>query len=254
MLHPGKREAKLMEEKTPVISLVFADTHNTKGKVDGDEFGRQATRCGNAWDGALRIGWRDSDNHKRPAVRRKAILDEIKRAALLAGENKAHWAFGFFCHGWPTGLSLGFKLAHVPELADAIAEAVPEGAELSIGLFACSTGRSRFLWRPEARNKADYYKPMMDVGKRDGFAMLLCAELAKRGRYARITAHLTSGHTTRNPHKVRIQPVGQPIEIKRERMVDDGDGPVWGHWRRQLRDVPSLPFKVALEDKKKRQG
>lgn len=119
-----------------------------------------------------------------------------------------------FCHGWPQGSSLGLNTGYVKKLADAINAAVPDDGNryIRIRLYACSMGRGSFWpggsrWRIGVKNKkntADRHESVCT--RREGFALMLCYELNKRGVDSLITAHLTAGHAVHNPHKVNVFP------------------------------------------------
>jgi hypothetical protein len=206
-------------------SLIFTETANRKGKRDGDEFRLQANGLENHW-GADPIGERVR------TIRLVKASRAAKKQAVLSVLNEYDNVnrIAFFCHGTPKGISLGFSVANIRELARAIAAACGSNV-VYIGLYACLTGRGNFWGGTKNRKNLEDRKEKI-VTKREGFAMLLCRELDDLGVHAVITAHLTSGHTTYNPYKVRIEKRGD--YITRTRMCKAEPRDKWRAWCKKL--------------------
>lgn len=211
------------------MGFIFTETHNRKGRADGNEFKRQAAKLLSLWES-------DDTLTRAEIFRLKKMFRQEKKRTVLDGISRSNTLtrLAFFCHGWPTGISLGFKAKDVPELARTIAAACT-GNTINIGLYACLTGRGNYAWWKPRKFKSLGDRPcnIQDraekiVTKREGFAMLLCSELSKLGVDARITAHLTAGHTTRNPHKVRIyNSQGTTYRIKMRGKIPYHSGSEW---------------------------
>jgi hypothetical protein len=186
----------------------------------------QATGLYNAWE---------LERGDVNAVQMHRMLDWTraqKRADILEklSDIKDLDRLALFCHGTPKGISLGFTVANIQELARAIAAACGSNV-VYIGLYACLTGRGNFWGGTKNRKNLEDRKEKI-VTKREGFAMLLCRELDDLGIHAVITAHLTAGHTTYNPYKVRIERKGDYITRTRMCKADPRDK--WRAWCKKL--------------------
>jgi len=128
------------------------------------------------------------DISKRRAMMREAVCSAI--------ESHEPRTVVFFCHGWRTGIQLGFDLKTVDELAEAIHNVnAGVGCDPVIILFACSTGKG---------SEIDVDKDKEAPGGDGGFADELRDALCRAGNIDnRVIAHSTAGHTTMNPF-VRI--------------------------------------------------
>lgn len=228
---------------------IFTETHNRKGKRDGQEFRLQATGLHNVWQGifddGIFHGTIESANKvhmhrltdQKPKQKKQFIYDTLEQINDLE-------RMAFFCHGTPKGLSLGFKLGDVPRLAASIAAACKSNV-VYIGLYACLTGRGNF-WGGRTNKKNTQDRKEKVVTKREGFAMLLCKELDDLGIHAVITAHTTSGHTTYNPYKVRIERAGD--YITRTRMCKSDDPFVWRKWVKELTNDLTFRYDIMTDD------
>jgi hypothetical protein len=218
-------------------ALIFTETANRKGKRDGDEFRMQANGLFNHWavDGKIakcdqkRVGKWSRNEKKQYVLNTLSACRNLKRLA-------------FFCHGTPKGISLGFSVANVRELARAIAAACGTNV-VYIGLYACLTGRGNF-WGGTKNHKNLEDRKEKVVTKREGFAMLLCKELDDLGIHAVITAHLTAGHTTYNPYKVRIERNG--VYITRRRLTHSTPRKDWINWIKRLNTDLTFRYDVML--------
>ena len=238
-------------------ALIFADCKNRwwkrkngdmVEKKGGDEFKREAGALHDLWmrdrainDLKLRSFYKESKKKKQDVIL-NAI--EVGRCDISR--------IAFLCHGTPKGISLGFKSPDVQRLAGSIA-ANCANRLVHIGLYACLTGRGKFWWwfKKDFRSLRDRKKNIEDraeeiVTHREGFAMLLCSELNKLGVDAVITAHLSVGHTTKNPLKVRIRKHGEHITKRRMR------GYIWpelsGQWNDRCRGAGDFRFKLMMKD------
>lgn len=153
------------------------------------------------------------DNAKLRAVRRFVVLDHLQRHQGLD-------CVAFFCHGWRDGIQAGFGTKDVPQLARALHEACVPGA--SLPLYCCSTARG-------------------GAGGDGGFADTLRDALSGLLPGAKIDAHTTPGHTTRNPH-VRRFVVGAKAETGGEWLVDPAEGARFQKWRRVLQGDARFQF------------
>lgn len=217
------------------LTLIFSETHNRRFKHDGDEFKARARDMDEMIESAnpdavsrLILAGKSTKKQKQTLVSNTlAQVSNLKRLA-------------FFCHGWPSGISLGYSIKEVPLLARSIAAAC-ENHTVYIGLFACLTGRGRF-WGGKRNKKNFENRSERVVTPREGFAMYLCAQLEELGIHAIITAHLTSGHTTRNPYKVRIEKEGS--HYNKTRMCLPQPRAQWHQWLKKLTNDPGFPFRL----------
>lgn len=120
-------------------------------------------------------------------------FEEAARAALEAIERRPWTRIVFLCHGWATGLQLGFRsrkqrgldAEHMDRLVSAVASCAPR----SVTLFACSAG--------DAPGSGKH-----DAGGGSGS---LAWELAGAAGVP-VLAHWTAGHATRNPDLIHFAP------------------------------------------------
>jgi len=116
-----------------------------------------------------------------------AIEEEFYRGGLLE-------TVAFFCHGWKTGIQLGFSLGghDLTELADACEHTCTEN--VVVPLYACSTARD------DDMIISDDQDPENTVGGDGGFANELREYLGTWGLVScRVVGHVTAGHSTFNP-------------------------------------------------------
>jgi len=216
-----------------VKSLIFTETKNRKGKRDGDEFSREAHALGEYWaDGGDVAVCALGDGNKY-----------YKRKILESALGKFHdlERIAFVCHGTSSGISLGVSVGNLPEFARHIAAAC-SGNRVHIALYACLTGRGNF-WGGRFNRKNVNDRTEAIVTWREGFAMLLCRLLDELGVHAIITAHLTAGHTMRNPYKVRIEKIAGAYT--RRRMCPKDKPSLWKAWVQKLSEDETYRFEVA---------
>ena len=119
------------------------------------------------------------DNRASKLARRREV-----EAAIRATGPLQHVAL--FCHGLAKGLQTGHDLATVSTLAEALAASCGASRRLVVTLYACDA--------------ADGKGP----GGDGGFADALRDALSERGITGHVDAHVTTGHTTRNPYVRRF--------------------------------------------------
>lgn len=167
--------------------LAIYNGKNKLGRHDGDEFQREA------WD----------FYHAHMPDNFVSYVDI--RDGRIRREIKFHGGTGLdvlaiFDHGTPKGLPrMRESYKNVRGLAETIASVTDK---ITIILYACSCGRGWWWWKP--KNKRNIEVHANSYNPRDGYAVALACELTKLGVDAEVFAHLTAGHTTQNPHIVRI--------------------------------------------------
>ena len=170
--------------------MVFVNANNRPGKRDGDEFLRQARTFKETWKispSRVRVLSKPLDK----AARRSYVYSSVLEAASLSYRPSE---IAFFCHGTKNSLQgFGFLKRHVEPFALAMAALNPRA---DIHFYCCS------------------------MGKIGGFAQALSGELPN----ARILAHETSGHTTRNPHKV-VWICGKRYKVKERKLWGPDEWP-----------------------------
>lgn len=150
------------------------------------------------------------DNRQSADRMRADVLATLEAAGPVA-------AVAFFCHGWASGIQLGFRLPQVMELAEAIADVCPSGAPI-VPLYCCSTASG-------LRRSA----PGGDGGFADRLRDALCVVGATG---CRVIAHSTAGHTTRNPW---VRDFSGPEAAVGGSWLVEPWGPEWRRWVRTLR-------------------
>lgn len=215
------------------VVLAFTPTTNSPGKKDVTGAflpeARALVRLAHPRSELVLI-----DNSESFQARRRAVT-----SALDARRGSGFSSVAFFCHGYRTGLQLGFRLPHIQALAERIRRLSVE-PEMAVALYCCSTG---------ADAEGD---PLTAPGTgENSFADRLRDRLCREGAvHCRVMAHTTVAHTTMNPMVVFMDGLGLP---------DGGVGghaPVapgsanWPRWRRALREKHStlryrMPYMTA---------
>lgn len=178
--------------------LGIYNSKNKRFRKDGDEFAREA------------LNWMIEAEGPDDIANLVDVTDGRVRAEIRKITNGLD-VLAIFDHGAPKGLPrMRENLGNVGGLAATIAEVTDK---ITIILYSCSCGRGwwgkfGFRWLNK-RNKRDMKTPADSYSPRDGYAVALCCELEKLGVAAQVFAHLTRGHTTKNPNLVTVYEWGQ---------------------------------------------
>lgn len=194
-------------------TLIVAPLHNTHGKRDADEFTREAQAFGRTRglrDAVQLVNCQQPASERREHVHR--VLDEMPAGSLET--------VALFCHGWPTGIQLGYSCRDAWVLAMHMRRAAAH--ELRVILYACSAGAD------DDGDTEDEVVP--GPGGDGGFADALRDQLCDRGTRATVYAHTCKGHATRNPWVRRFPP-----EMRAGgHMLVEPRSPLFPAWRRSL--------------------
>lgn len=214
--------------------LIFACPHNTKGINvatgkpwrDGDEFLSEAQAYwhlhGQA-DGSASLSL--IDNRLAPSARFVRLVGQLESWSAVKPRRSA---FTFFCHGLKSGLQVGANLTNVARLAEAMSES--SAKDITVTLYACSAGAD------DDADLQDEREP--GPGGDGGFADQLRDQLFNYGVNARVLAHATKGHCTRNPYVREFMPGefnGGRWLVEPAQLGDPGSA-MWQRWRRELQD------------------
>lgn len=231
--------------------LIFRPEHNAHGKKDvtyafkpeAEKF--QAAVC--TKDSKIVV----IDNKRPNAERQFDVLFALQDAEL---SKKTYHGIAFFCHGWKTGIQLGFRNKDVETLADRI-QRICNHDMTNVPLYCCSTAASPkqiSYARRRGTSRGLPHDAFSSPGEGDNsFADLLRDALCAQGaKYSRVMGHTTVAHTTKNPHVVFFDGMGTK---------DGGVGgyrPVgprssnWKAWRKALRETDlrfRFPFMTVEE-------
>jgi hypothetical protein len=173
--------------------------------------------------------------------RKEQVLESIKKASWDQGTLRV---IAFFCHGWKSGLQLGFDLDNVSELAQRIAlYSLPN---VVVPLFACSAGMDN-----DNLTRDDYED---SIGGDGGFADWLRDELCWASRLkCRVMAHVGPGHTAHRPFVRYFEGNGNPYGGAGGFWVIRPWGPLWKQWVKWLNEGTNcveFPLKSAKEIRK----
>lgn len=150
---------------------------------------------------------------KGPVRRRREVLEAIRSWS----ESYVIDAVAFFCHGWPTGIQLGFRLAHVELLAKALAAANPTGNATTVSIYSCLTGKG------PAHGDGNFADELRDA---------LCVE----GQiYGRTMGHATSGPAEQNPYVRLFDGNGSPVGGTGGNWIVRPGTAQWAKWRRAMK-------------------
>lgn len=133
----------------------------------------------------------------------------------------------FFCHGWKDGIQAGWTDEQLVDLVSMLLTRTTDGSLKRVILYACDSGRDGDL------DREDDLVP--GPGGDGGFADLLRDQFATFGASVDVFAHTTAGHTTSNPY-VRVF-YGAKSPQAGGPMLVAPKSPLWGDWRRALRDT-----------------
>jgi len=144
--------------------------------------------------------------------RRKHVLESLSRLGAAGPID----LLACFCHGYQTGLQVGFDNSSVRDLARAL---VHHGCSprLRVALYACSSGGSR----GEAGDGG------LADRLRDALCTAGCVDCV-------VDAHATVGHTTRNPYVRRFEGRGSPVGGMGGQWIVAPRSPLWQQWRAAL--------------------
>lgn len=202
---------------------------NKRFRKDGDEFRREAL----AWAKCQSEPYNEWSS--RPGARLVNVTDGRVRREIRKMTDGLD-VLAFFDHGRPQGLPrMRENLGNVKGLAATIAGVT---SKITIILYACSCGRG-WWWR-KWRNKKNISDRVSTYNSRDGYAVALCCELLDLGMNAEVWAHLSAGHTTRNPHVVAIRGTVadwfQRLRAAKPRTL------AWKQWKRDLKGPLRFTF------------
>lgn len=174
------------------------------------------------------------DVSKDEASRRRQVVEAL---GVASAEGPLDLV-AFLCHGWRTGIQLGFSLSQVPALAAALAMAGTP--QLAVVLYACSTAQD------------DDRTP--GTGGDGGFADLLRDCMGRlMGRcgqpavLAHVDGHTCAGDCTSNPFVRRMDAAGDMGGAGGDWLVEP-HSPLWKRWTEALRDHKgsTLRFRFPL--------
>lgn len=182
--------------------LVFAAAHNTPNKKDatGAFLPGAQKLCK-----ALGVG-QDGVVHRidntLPFIHRGRKVCDVLRS------KPGRSIVAFFCHGWSTGLQLGFRSSrawrtkHDEVNWNRLVRYLAEVPSVSIPLYACSTGDG-----PDGEETPD----APGAGD-DSFGDLLRDALCRAGATrCRVVSHTTAGHSFHNPDVILFDGEGRPF-------------------------------------------
>lgn len=187
-------------------ALILHPLHNTAGKRDATgAFIPEARAYANGELGSRAdVVLAGFDNSASKLARRRQVEAAIRNAGPIQH-------FALFGHGLARGLQTGHDLATVSTLADALAASCGPSRRLVVTLYACDA--------------ADGKGP----GGDGGFADALRDALSERGVTGHVDAHVTTGHTTRNPYVRRFWCDGAAAGTGGDWLVAPGS-PKWRKW------------------------
>ncbi len=219
--------------------LIFRPLHNSHGKKDVTwaflpESLRFLDKVCTADSTIIGI------NNRAGFKKRQAEVVKAFRAADQ--EVTPYDGVAFFCHGWKTGIQLGFKNADLPLLARWVDQLCEHSLPV-VPLYCCSTGGDVKTKRSSPGTGDNSFADLL----RDA----LCAQIAKRGigPYPRVFAHETVAHTTKNP-RIRVFDGQGSSEggVGGYRPIKIG-GKFWKAWKRELREHEGdFRFRVPFMD------
>ena len=131
-----------------------------------------------------------------------------------------------FCHGFTNRVEIGFRSGRLDDLVKALQASRSHPGPLSVLLYCCSTGSG-----------------VDALGGDNGFADRLRDKLCELGEVeCWVDAHVTAGHTVRNPNKRRFLGMGSRVGgTGGTYIVAPGSGQ-WRKWSRALQTEYRLRF------------
>lgn len=203
-------------------ALILHPLHNTGTKRDATgafipEARAYAKHLTDAYMDVVGVDVVGFDNRAPKLARRRQVEAAIRSAT--------NGTVALFCHGLARGIQTGHDLAHVSTLAEALAASAGPSKRLVVTLYACDAADS----------------PSNGPGGDGGFADALRDALSERGITGHVDAHVTTGHTTRNPYVRRFWCDGQAAGTGGDWLVAPGS-PKWRAWVRALKGPMRFRF------------
>src|SRR5574342_787909 len=213
--------------------LVLRPAHNTPGKKDvTGAFAPEAERFLQAvcLPGSAIFS---VDNRKAFAKRRAEVASIFENATLNMPDT--YDGVAFLCHGWSSGVQLGYANKDVLALAQAVTALCEQRARhLRVVLYCCSTGDDPRSAKSSPGTGDNSFADLL----RDA----LCREISEQGITPehRVVAHTTVAHATKSPHVRFFDGMGSSEGgVGGYRPVKIG-GAYWARWKRALRDPKGL--------------
>lgn len=161
-----------------------------------------------------------------PGMPKQRRLEEV--CMFLRAQQNIKW-IAMFCHGWSSGLQFGLNKKNIPVFVKYLDGAC--NRDLKMTLYACSTAST-------SKKSRKISMPGTDNGYADQLRDALLLQGFKKGW---IDAHLTPGHTTRNPFVLRF--------YTEPRFEKDWDLP-GGEWLVSPKSKLWKPWKRAVQNMK----
>lgn len=215
-----------MRSATRVVS--FAPSSNTPGKKDATGAFLPEQLQFSALMRQLGATTQEfSFNNLKP---NPARIQEVSAGLKSAG---GYDLVAFFCHGWLDGIQAGFRRSSVSTFAEMMSASAT--GPMTVVLYCCSTGADEKKRSLTAAGTGD-----------NSFADRLRDELCKRGQtQARVVAHSTAAHTTRNPNVLFFEGMGSPIGGMGGIAPVVPGRPLWKPWCASLKNS-DLRFRYPL--------
>ena len=174
------------------------------------------------------------DNKKNSRTMRKMILDTVEKSERLT-------SVFFFCHGFKSGIQLGFNNATVKQLAKSLNCNSWHTIPFRSCFYACDTARDL------DRDRRDDLEALGgDGGFADRFRDALCYE----GMFhCRVDAHTTAGHASRNPNVRRFCGEGTTAGGKGGYYIVPFRSTHWTAWRMALKTDYRFAFPFLSSEK-----
>jgi len=174
--------------------------------------------------------------------RHYSLMKRREEVCVFLRNKKDVGLIGFFCHGWPAGIQLGFTKQRCRLLVEYLKLCcLPD---VKIVLYACSTGSNK-----ETRQTT--VPKNIGPGTDGGFADVLRDTMLANGFVGGwIDAHKTKGHTTKNPFVLRFytQPVFEDTwDVKGGEWLVSPKSELWPDWRRIMKTDFRFEFPVLSE-------
>lgn len=211
--------------------IAFAPAFDTHGRHDATGAFQPEARAFLKHNGAEAGLFLISNRNTEDAMR-KQVLGVLSDASAAGGDE--YPTIAFFCHGLGRKIQFGFDVRNVDQLAAAMKGLKGWALHARVVLYACNTGMA---------SKKEQYEP---VGGDGGFADALRDAMCRADLvWARVDAHTTAGHTTRNPYVRRFEGMGSPVGGVGGYMLVAPGTKLWPKWRKALRDT-NLRYDVPL--------